>query len=198
MTAAARTKANLLRILHSGSNDKNYDLRFMNYELNRKMGFTLLEILVSVTIISGLSILIAQAFFTTSRSNTKTEILKEVKQNGDFALGIIGKMVRESYGITSTCAAAGTTSTSLSIKNPDSGVTTFGCVFDSGVSRVASSSGTVDYLTSTSVTLGGTRSIPCSAPPSSSCWASATPASTSPTATSTLPAPLQPDSLTSP
>ncbi len=123
---------------------------------NVKKGFTLLEILVSVTIIAGLSILIAQAFFTTSRSNTKTEILKEVKQNGDIALGLMSRMIRESSQITSVCATAGTTSTSISVKNPDSGITTFGCSLDSAVTRIASSSGVTDFLTSASVTLGGT------------------------------------------
>ncbi len=119
-------------------------------------GFTLLEVLVSVTIIAGLSIVIAQSFFSTTRSSTKTEILKEVKQNGDVALGIIGNRIRASHQITSTCAASGTTSTSLSVKNPDGATTTFGCALDSGVTRIASSSGgTTDYLTSQTVTLGG-------------------------------------------
>lgn len=124
---------------------------------NPKYGFTLLEILVSVSIIAGLSILIAQAFFTTTRSNTKTEILKEVKQNGDLALGLMSRMVRESTSITSSCPSTGLTSTSLSIKNPDGATTTFGCVYDGSVTRIASSSGALsDYLTSSSVTLGDT------------------------------------------
>ncbi len=118
-------------------------------------GFTLLELLISVTIIAGLSLLIAQSFFTTTRSNTKTEILKDVKQNGDIGLGIMSNMIRASTQVATPCLAGGTTSSSLAIKNPDGGTTTFGCVFDSGVSRIASSSGAVDYLTSTNITLGG-------------------------------------------
>jgi len=43
-------------------------------------GFTLLEILISISIAASVSILIAQVFFTTSRTNTKTELLKDVKQ----------------------------------------------------------------------------------------------------------------------
>ncbi len=120
-----------------------------------KKGFTLLELLISVTIIAGLSLLIAQSFFTTTRSNTKTEIIKDVKQNGDVGLGLMVNMIRASTQVGSLCAASGTTSSSLAIKNPDGGTTTFGCVFDSGVSRIASSSAAIDYLTSTNVTLGG-------------------------------------------
>ncbi|MBI2404696.1 prepilin-type N-terminal cleavage/methylation domain-containing protein [Candidatus Gottesmanbacteria bacterium] len=143
----------------------NSDLRITIYELRKKRGhalsfaegFTLLEVLVSVSIIAVLSLLIAQSFFTTSRSNTKTEILKEVKQNGDFSLSRMSTMIRSSYQITSACSAAGMTASSLSIKNSDGGTTTFGCTVNSGVTRISSASGSVtDYLTSTSVSLGGT------------------------------------------
>ncbi len=120
-----------------------------------KQGFTLLELLVSVTIIAGLSILIVQSFFTTTRSSTKTGLLTEIKQIGDFSLNRMASMIRDSASVTSTCAAAGTTATSISIKNQDGGITTFGCVEDSGITRIASSSGIVDYLSSSNVTLGG-------------------------------------------
>ncbi len=120
-----------------------------------KKGFTLLELLISVTIIAGLSLLIAQSFFTTTRSNIKTEIIKDVKQNGDVALGTMINMIRASTQVGSLCASGGSSSSSLTIKNPDGGLSTFGCFFDSGVSRIGSSSAAIDYLTSTNVTLGG-------------------------------------------
>lgn len=120
-----------------------------------RVGFTLLEVLISVGIIAGLSILIAQSFFTTTRSNTKTEILKEVKQNGDFAISIMTNMIRNSIQVTSPCLSSGTTASSLSIKNPDGGITTFGCRSDGSVTQIASvSASATEYLTGGVITLG--------------------------------------------
>ncbi|HUD18863.1 MAG TPA: prepilin-type N-terminal cleavage/methylation domain-containing protein [Patescibacteria group bacterium] len=122
-------------------------------------GYTLLEILVAMTIIASVGILITQVFFTTTRSNTKSELLKDVKQNGDFAVESMTRMIRNSLGVESDCSPAGTTLNYVQIKNADEVDTTFGCVADSGVTRIASTSaasGASDFLTSSNVSLGGT------------------------------------------
>lgn len=118
-------------------------------------GFTLLELIISVAIIALVSTVISQVFFATTKSNAKAEIQKEVKQNGDYALGVMERMVRSAGAITSTCSSGGSTTTSLTITNPDFGSTTFGCDSTTGIARIASSSatGTV-YLTSSAVRLG--------------------------------------------
>lgn len=128
------------------------------FRINVSDGFTLLETLVAISIAATVGVLITQVFFTTVKSNTKTEILKEVKQNGDFALAIMERMIRNAYSVVSTCTAGTTTSDSIQIRNPDGTTTTFGCAFDSSVARIASTSGTgvTTYLTSNGVTLGGT------------------------------------------
>lgn len=113
-------------------------------------GFTLLEIMVSVGILGIVSVLVAQSFFSSVRSNTKVEILKEVKQNGDFALDTMVSRIRKAR--TVTCDSA----TQLTVTNPNSSVTTLGCVVDAGITRIASASATTDYLTSSDVTIGGT------------------------------------------
>lgn len=120
-------------------------------------GFTLLEILISVTIAGAVGVLIAQVFFTTARTNTKTELLKDVKQNGEYAMGIMERMIRNSLRVESVCSDTGTTLTSIDIVNPNGDTTTFGCVLDSGTTRIAStsSSATTEYLTSNDVTIGG-------------------------------------------
>ena len=122
------------------------------------LGFTLLETLIAVTVVAAVGTLIVQVFFTTTRSNTKTEILKEVKQNGDSALELISRMVRNSSGIQNICDSTTTYYNYLTITNPDGYATTFGCQFDTslGISRLASvSAQTVQYLTTNTVTLGG-------------------------------------------
>lgn len=127
-------------------------------EIKRNKGFTLLEILVAMGVASVVGVLITQVFFTTTRSNTKTELLKEVKQNGEYAVNIMERMIHNARDVTSVCASTGSALSSFTIINPDGNTTAFGCVLDSGTTRIASQSGTgnVDFLTSNNVSLGGT------------------------------------------
>ncbi len=132
---------------------------------HNKSGFTLLEILVTISVMGIIGILISQVFFTTTRANTKIELLKDIKQNGQFAMDTMTRMIRAATDINSTCATTGTQGSSLQITNPNGQVTTFGCVLDntSGATRIASSSATTsEYLTSQNVSLGGTS---CSGDP---------------------------------
>lgn len=125
--------------------------------MKKKNGFTLIELLVAVAIISGLGVVLTQAFFTTTRSNTKVEKLSDVKQNGEYALAIMERMIRNARGINAYCTSSGTEVTpSIAIVNPDGNPTTFQCVLAESVTRVASvSSAGTEYLTSRAVTLGG-------------------------------------------
>lgn len=125
---------------------------------SKKAGFTLLEVLVSITIAASVGILIAQVFFTTTKSNTKTELLKDVKQNGEYAVAIMERMIRNALRVESTCSKTGSTLRSIEIANRDGNTTTFGCVLDTGITRIASTSGTgrTEYLTSSNLTIGGT------------------------------------------
>lgn len=117
---------------------------------NHGAGFTLLELLVSVAIISILSIVMSQVFISTIRTNTKTEILKEVKQNGDSAIESMVRMIQNAQIVTCN------TTRSLAIVNPDGFTTTLACLADGTAMRLASSSAsTTVYLSSKKVTLGG-------------------------------------------
>ena len=137
----------------------------------KKQGFTLLEIMVSIGIVAIMGVLISQVFFTTTRSNAKAEVLKNVKQNGDFAAELMGRMIRNANAITTTCADTGSTTTSITLTNPNGGSTAFGCILDGTVMRIASTSaGRTDYLTDSGLTLGGvdcngaSLSFVCTAP----------------------------------
>ena len=123
-----------------------------------KRGFTLIELLVAVAIIAGLGTVLAQAFFMTTRSNTKVEKLTDVKQNGEYALSIMERMIRNARSISASCTSDGSQVTpSAAIVSPDGITTTLQCALVGSVTRIASASsfGT-EYLTSGSVTLGGT------------------------------------------
>ncbi len=121
-------------------------------------GFTLLETLVAISAIATVGILITQVFFTTTRSNTKAELLKDVKQNGDYAMEIMSRTIRNSVAVISDCAATGTALDALELENFDGNNTQFSCFFDGKETRIASTSATTgssEYLTSSNVTLGG-------------------------------------------
>lgn len=119
-------------------------------------GFTFLELLVTMALIVGISVVLTQVFFTTTRSTTKTEVFKEVKQSGDFAMQTMERMIRSASSVTSTCSDSGSTMTSLTIVNPDNDVTTFTCALDGSIAKIASvSAAETFYLTSDSVTVGG-------------------------------------------
>ncbi len=133
----------------------------MNKRRVSQRGFTLLEIMITISIMGIIGILISQVFFTTTRVNTKTELIKDMKQNGQFAMDVMTRMIRSTNEISSACATTGSTDTSLILTNPNGESTTFGCFFDaqSSITRIASMSaysGLSDYLTSQNVTLGGT------------------------------------------
>jgi prepilin-type N-terminal cleavage/methylation domain-containing protein len=123
----------------------------------KQNGFTLLEMLITISVIAVIASLIVQVFFTTTRINTKTEVMKEVKQNGDFALDVMTRMIRNSTFISSACS--GGPLNTLNITNPDGQGTIFTCSPDANnVLRIASQSAAVplkfQYLTSSNVTLG--------------------------------------------
>lgn len=131
-----------------------------------RQGFTLMEVLVSVGIIAIVGTVIAQSFFTMVRTNVKSELINNVKQNGDFSLDVMSRMVRNASSVTTTCSAAGTTTPSLTILNPNSYTTTFTCQLDGAVARIASVSAMrTEYLTSRNVSLGvdctGTLTFVC-------------------------------------
>ena len=125
-------------------------------ENKRVQGFTLLEIVVSLGILSMLGIVLTQSFVSSVRTSTKGEITQEVIQNGNYAVEVASRILLNSSTVLSTCATGGTSSSSFEVTNPDGQNTTFGCVSDSGVLRIASSSAFgVSYLTSNAVTLSG-------------------------------------------
>lgn len=137
----------------------------------KQSGFTLLEIMVSIGIVAIVGVLISQVFFTTTRSNAKAELLKNIKQNGDFSVGLMGQIMRNANTITTACTETGTTTASIALTNPDGGSTTLGCLLDGTVTRIASTSASrTDYLSESSLTLGGTAcngaslSFVCTAP----------------------------------
>ena len=132
-------------------------------------GFTLIELMVVVTLISIMGIMTTQILIINIRSQKKSEIIKEVKQNGDFALSVMENMVRNANDIVT--ASCNTNTNQFAILNQDGFSTTFDC---SDGLQIASRS--ADYptgnplenypLTSTKVSLEACNfRIVCPTPP---------------------------------
>ncbi|HUV43035.1 MAG TPA: type II secretion system protein [Patescibacteria group bacterium] len=105
----------------------------------KKKGFTLIEILVVVSLFGIIAVIGSGSFFSLLRGSTKSKTVSAVKQNGDYALGVMERMIRnarylEENSNEQTCELG---MTRIKIKNPDGGSTEFSC--DS--STISSNSG---------------------------------------------------------
>jgi prepilin-type N-terminal cleavage/methylation domain-containing protein len=69
-------------------------------------GFSLIEVLVTVTILTIIGVAITTIVTRSFQGNSKTELIGNVKQNGQAALAIIEKDIRESD--TVVCPTTGT------------------------------------------------------------------------------------------
>lgn len=112
-------------------------------------GFTLLEMLVSIAIVAIVSIILSQVFISTLRTNTKTELLKDIKQNGELTFETMVRAVQNADDVI--CSDSKTL-----VVTDTSGNTTFTCGLNGSITRIVmqTASGT-SYLTTDNATLGG-------------------------------------------
>ncbi len=129
-------------------------------------GFTLIEVLMVVLLLGLIVIVGGNLFFSVMKGASKTEVTKEVKQNGDYALGVIERTLRNAKEIVQNSDGQICTSPMYKIKvKTTAGVDTeFSCVVEDGVAKITSTSG---LLTGKNVSLGtacpGTLSFSCDA-----------------------------------
>ena len=126
-----------------------------------KRGFTLIELLVVIGVVATVGTVVADLFFANLRAAAKTKALTEVKQNGDYALSVMERMIRNAKKVqensdTQTCESG---MSKLKILNSDGGTTEFMC--DAVNEQIASNSGI--FLTSDKLTLS-TCSFSCDQP----------------------------------
>lgn len=84
-------------------------------------GFTIIEMMVVVAILGIITTVGSNLFFTVLRGSTKTKVLQLVKQNGGYAVSVMGTMIRNARKIESSSGS------SLTITNPDGRTTIFSC-----------------------------------------------------------------------
>jgi prepilin-type N-terminal cleavage/methylation domain-containing protein len=100
----------------------------------KQAGFTLIETLIVVFLIGIVLVAGGNMFFGIMKGASKVEVEREIKQNGEYALAIMERMIKNSRSVTS-CSSG-----SLEIENTDHFLTIFHLIPDSGVDRIASSS----------------------------------------------------------
>jgi len=119
------------------------------------LGFTLMEIIIVVAVLGVISVIISGILITSLTGSSKAEVIKDVRQNGSYALSVIEGMVINSRSVSCT------TDQILTVMDLDGFSTNFFC--NNG--RIASDSATLNaYLTSTNVAVTGC-SFTCSVNP---------------------------------
>lgn len=108
----------------------------------KKLGFSLIELIVVIGLLGLLTLAISSMMLTSVITSTRIRTTTKIKQAGNYALGQIQGMIRNTK-IFSFCDSQ---SGSLEIINPDGGTTTiFSTLDQNGTPRIASNSAI--YLT---------------------------------------------------
>ena len=131
--------------------------------MKRTNGFTLIETLVVIFLMGIILVGGGGLFFNIMKGASKVEVGKEIKQNGDYAMAIMERMIKNSRGVT-VCPSS---NDSLTIKNIDNGLTTFFLEDLEDNDKIASSGGTILYLTGDNVTVSSLTFICIHEPPTS-------------------------------
>ena len=121
----------------------------------RRNGFTLIEMMIVVSLLGIIAVVGSGAFFSILRGSTKTKTLQMVKQNGDYAISVMERMIRNARRIEEIDGQH------IKIKNPDGETTTFRCCGSSPNLLIASESGNLT-CESARLTSSGVKVDSCS------------------------------------
>lgn len=91
-----------------------------------KKGFTLIEILVVISVLAIIMVIGSSSFFNLLKGSTKTRTANLVKQNGDYALAVMERMIRNAQDIDAANCTLGMDE--ITIVNPDGKSTVFSCI----------------------------------------------------------------------
>ncbi len=98
-------------------------------------GFTLVEVLVGTAVFVMLTILVVQIVLTSLRSSARSNFQITIRQNLDFAIGVMERQIRNAQEITA-CTAP----TALEYVDQYGNESTFSCIFGVESGYVASGS----------------------------------------------------------
>lgn len=125
----------------------------MTNTASQQSGFTLIELIIVVTLSIMLLLAASSLFMTMLIGNTKTSSSQLLKSEGTAAMNQIEFLVRNAVDVQNCQASSDT----LTIKSLDGGLTTFGAVEDQTDSQFKIASNSAAFLTSGSVELVNDR-----------------------------------------
>jgi len=92
-------------------------------KLGIKTGFTLIELLVTISILTIMVVVGSNMFFTILGNAAKTKVLQRVKQNGDYAISSMSRLIRNAQSLD----LGSSSTTQVVLLSPDGYPTTFSC-----------------------------------------------------------------------
>jgi prepilin-type N-terminal cleavage/methylation domain-containing protein len=101
-------------------------------------GFSVIELLVVITVFAVIGVLASRSIFLTLRSSKKSDSLVKVRENVNYSLSIIERQLRNSSTISSTCTGA--SSSSVSYTTAEGVASSFSCVTPGASGYIASGS----------------------------------------------------------
>lgn len=133
----------------------------IRHKVTNNRGFTLMEILVAITIFAILGAIVSNSLFSLLRGANSAESIKELKQNGDLALNVMEIKLRNGSIADTECD--GITRRSLTFIEANGSQTIFDCDVNAATKRIRqrvnppAAPVETNFLTGTAVDLvGGT------------------------------------------
>lgn len=71
----------------------------INEDTGKQRGFTIIEILVVLAVISIVGVIITEIFFNTLKGSNKSNLVTKIKQNGQVALDTMDKTIRNADNV---------------------------------------------------------------------------------------------------
>jgi len=108
----------------------NYKLQITNYknQKSKRGGYSIVELLVAVTIFIIIATISTQAVVLTLRGSRKGESLISVRENLDYAFAVMERQLRSARSITSCCPSnTPCTSDTLVYEDSERNITDFSC-----------------------------------------------------------------------
>lgn len=126
-------------------------------------GYTLIELVVVVGLVSILAIGISSAVLINATTSSRTKNTTHLRSVGDYSINTLKQLIRSSRSITACDSSANT----LSLQNPDGGTTNVSRELDNEIGRIASNSGVYLSPSDASITSFTVTCLPSDSEPTS-------------------------------
>jgi len=113
-----------------------------------QLGFTMIEMIVVVSILGLVAVMTSGFLLVSLTAAGKAEVVKEVRQNGNYALSVMEGMILNSRGIGCT---SGQNTQAVEVTDANGIITSFICDENEDKKKISSVSGQTIDLTSSSV-----------------------------------------------